>query len=292
MWSLVGLVFFVFTISQALSDTPACGTFLDEYGATFDFTPLSIPFPQSYIVKDIYAASALHNYTYFFNLCNLVPPPVPECGNVNTPAFQVYTGGDQSCFTLGRTTNATDMTFRPIDWNDATVGILMSYHNGQPCAPDPRRPTQQISRELHIQIICDDSFSDLPDLFVAEDSPCHYKVDFRTIWGCPRECRVGPNLKLCSGNGFCGQDWITKTPKCFCNQAHFGDDCSLTSNPAMGDTACKGLCVGLALVVVILAMLAVGAVVMLWKVRKLALKKLKFAATNSEMHVVAPTGDV
>jgi len=272
-------------VNHVVGDAGGCGTRLDDYGATFDLSPLVLPSPQSYSVKDIYAANSLHNYTYYFNLCQTVPPPFPSCGLVSTPAFQVYTG-NAGCFDLGRTTNATDMTWRPIDRNDATVGIVLVYHNGESCKPSG------IPRELHVHFICDDTYGELPDLFVAEDSTCHYKLEFKTIFGCPTECPIGPNRKLCSRSGFCGQDWNTNAPKCFCNKGHFGSDCSLESDPAMADTSCGGMCVGLVFVMLVLIMLAIGAVVMLWKVRKLALKKLKFAATSTEMNAVTPTGDV
>ena len=42
---------------------------------------------------------------------------------------------------------------------------------------------------------------------VQEDgNECNYQITIESVFGCPKECPMGGNRHLCSGNGFCGMD--------------------------------------------------------------------------------------
>ena len=80
-----------------------------------------------------------------------------------------------------------------------------------------------------------DNFENVPDKDEKisepsddENNGCIYILEIDSTIGCPLQCDIVDG-KLCSGNGLCQYDETNLSPKCFCYENWFGDDCSLDS---------------------------------------------------------------
>ncbi len=86
--------------------------------------------------------------------------------------------------------------------------------------------------------------------FIEEVNTCNYEANSWTSAGCPAECQVGSNGKVCSGQGICAYDTDLSASRCFCDDNFIESDCSKPLNPypsgAVAGSFFGGLTVGIA----------------------------------------------
>lgn len=118
----------------------------------------------------------------------------------------------------------TKWTF--IDPEDPTTGVRLSYYSGDWCQ------AAGINREFHLEFYCDEIVENIPDRkeeIIFEDEICSYVLPIYTSYGCPTECPISSNNKLCDGHGVCEFDYTNNKPQCYCYYGWDGDDCSQQS---------------------------------------------------------------
>eukprot|EP01083_Nonionella_stella_P049726 132444_1 len=119
--------------------------------------------------------------------------------------------------------------------DNPSLGVTVSYLDGD------YSETCEHNRQINISFICDNDhgafgipsearsevdytpYSSIGE--VSEDSVCQYKLEFRTVYGCPAQCPI-VGTKLCNGVGLCGYDWTIKAPRCYCYSMFRGDSCT------------------------------------------------------------------
>jgi hypothetical protein len=109
------------------------------------------------------------------------------------------------------------------------------------------------------------SIADYESAFVYETNSCNYRIQLRSVAGCPAVCQTGRSV--CNGNGICGYDTDNKVSTCFCNAGFSGAQCA-----AAGAPAAKGLTSEAVILIVVCVMLAgvlAGVAFMFVKLRKL-----------------------
>merc|ERR1719295_1335644 len=188
------------------------------------------------------------NFTYVFNMCDDIegnPPdtlcynntlrseqgfPTGYCAeeNINstngecldltditahTAAYQMRRGHiHDECFRLHD--GSTAPTFNYIEPSDPSIGVTLTYTNGDWCEVAGH------NREFTIELFCNELDENLPDKVeetVFEDEVCQYTLPITTAFGCPSECpRSGENGAVCGGHGVCEFDHEISAPRCFC----------------------------------------------------------------------------
>ena len=101
---------------------------------------------------------------------------------------------------------------------------------------------------------------------VVEANTCDYRVQLKSLAGCPLVCITGSTM--CNGNGICGYNTDTQANQCFCNSGFSGAQCS--AHPA---AAKQGLgAEGVILIIVCLMLAGVLGLVgyMFMRLRKLS----------------------
>lgn len=258
--------------SSVTAAASSCG--LTIKGSTFDLSPLTLSNAAFYTVRDL-VDSRTRNFTYLFNICsNIVVPS--QCSSLNNsiqaPAYQADNNG--YCYRLGNSAASEQISL--LDNNNPAAGVKLIYPGGDKCPGN-------INRALTLQLMCADIASTQPSSRVSELSTCDYSLTFQTLFACPLECGIA-NRRLCAGHGICKYDVDASASRCFCNQGYSGNDCSqLDSAAASASSAhCDGFCVALVFVVILLVAAIVGAIVLLYRVRKIATAKNKFSSLRSD----------
>lgn len=257
---LRGLVFGLSALLPSTATPESCTQSFSEVGASFDLSPLSLGPRFNYIVKDI-IDSIERNYTYVFNVCdNVGHVPDEMCSPELAPAYQI---GDDFCHRLAN--DPTDAAWTLIDEDNPTQGVSMTYMGGDICE------NTNIDRKLTINFQCSTELglSEFEHERVVEEH-CHYSLSVSTVFGCPNECFVGGNRRLCSGAGFCGMDNDNRKPRCFCYEGHYGSACEIAATD--GGLGATG--VMLILAIVCLTVLLGGAIWMYTKVANIRRRKL------------------
>ena len=103
-----------------------------------------------------------------------------------------------------------------------------------------------------------------PDANVFELNTCDYRMELKSVAGCPTQCTSGG--VICGGNGVCGFDTDTSYSKCFCYTGFAGSGCTAIPSGPAGLSA-----ESIILIIVCLVLAAVIALVafMFLKLRKL-----------------------
>lgn len=154
----------------------------------------------------------------------------------------------------------------PLPWADALKparGVVLSYPGGDYswCPGDK-------NRTFSIELLCAPT-QGTPATFstssVLEANVCDYRVQLKSLAGCPTACITGSSL--CNGNGICGYNTDAKRSQCFCNAGASGAQC------AAHPTASKQLgAEGIILIIVCLMLAGVLGLVgyMFMRLRKLS----------------------
>ena len=87
------------------------------------------------------------------------------------------------------------------------------------------------NRSLKLWLTCDPDGRNVPDSVpVTETNACLFEISIASVYGCPRECPIGPDPNsglpgLCSSHGICAFDTALQRSRCFCNNGWAGADC-------------------------------------------------------------------
>ena len=158
-----------------------------------------------------------------------------------------------------------------VHWADALKparGVVLSYPGGDNtwCPNDASGVAK--NRTFSIELLCAPT-QGTPATFstssVLEANVCDYRVQLKSLAGCPTACITGSTL--CNGNGICGYNTDAKRSQCFCNAGASGAQC------AAHPTASKQLgAEGIILIIVCLMLAGVLGLVgyMFMRLRKLS----------------------
>ena len=148
-------------VASAAQPTPApvsCTFAAPKLGASFDLSPLQLGRASSYSVKDDIDSSQ-RNYTYYFGVCGTVPLPDTDCPvdafdpTRTAPAYQV--SNDQTaCFRLAQSPYVRDVEWALLAANDPSVGVQLTYKNGDKCNEQPRSLTLRFVCSATARCVC------------------------------------------------------------------------------------------------------------------------------------------
>lgn len=232
-----------FTVSLWLSvfaDNYPCRW--ETRNATFDLCRLQLT-SDGYETENYYevfdnSSSQLYNFTYIFNVCNDVeskPPdescyndtlrqkqslplgycPESEVNDTNEECLSIEEPGDMvAAYQIKRGTAANgdinecyrlhdgveDAVFSYLDPTDPSTGVKITYIHGDWCEAAQR------NREFTLEFECSEILENVPDKreeVIFEDETCRYTLPIQSSFGCPSECPISSNYKLCDGHGVC-----------------------------------------------------------------------------------------
>jgi len=275
MW-FIRFMLLLLVLSVELSWAFSCTySFPAPTKATFDLSALTKTDGTSYHARD---SDQDDEFFYEFNVCanvNHLPITNPPmlCKDIQDPAnlFAAYQIVNSSvripsgaCFVIG-TADSPSWTF--INENDESIGLQLVYNGGQTTqCPQARKflinfrcAHAGLAYRRHIGV-------------VYEDTLCEYMVDFYTIHACPQECAPKFSLdgddSICNAQGLCSLDEDKQggTARCFCFQGRGGDDCSQEVTPLVATNPNTVL---IALIFALLALIALLAGILFFKIRKL-----------------------
>ena len=177
---------------------------VDGVKATFDLSSLTNTY-GSYAINDQYQSDDKESYSYFFNVChNVSSATVPDgdlCTVDTAASYQVV--ADEQCIVAGTLSEGSFMLLSdylglPLD---PSMGVVLSYAGGLPCAGVQPRTT-----DIIIECSNDETKPDDQEMSEAQQK-CTYALTLPSKVGCPLECPVGGSERLlCSGKGVCGYD--------------------------------------------------------------------------------------
>uniref|UniRef100_A0A7S4DYG0 EGF-like domain-containing protein n=2 Tax=Lotharella globosa TaxID=91324 RepID=A0A7S4DYG0_9EUKA len=156
------------------------------------------------------------------------------------------------------------MSWSLVDETDATVGVKLTYTDGEYCA------NVQKPRSFEMLFQCENTKGLDPAVNVDEPSACRYIVVYNTIYGCPTGC-IGEGDTLCGGHGICAQDGGTNKTHCFCNEGYEGEYCTETKGSASASSSSASPAAVLAAISLVLLVILLGLGIYLY----VSIQKLK-----------------
>eukprot|EP00466_Bigelowiella_natans_P017271 jgi/Bigna1/142882/aug1.73_g17590 len=212
----------------------SCEFRFEQNDATFDLTEFEKQ--KSYRLEDFLdTPDETDDYEYEFKVChNLEVLPAcnapGKCEKINGEigaAYQILTNTNNSagdCKSLG---TAQSMQWSLLDESDGTVGVRISYTDGEVCPGYG-------SRKFHILIQCENTKSTTTQIGVKEARTCEYE-------------------------GVCGVDMGTNQTHCFCNEGYNGLYCQSraetgTSASSAASPSAVLAAISLVLLVILLAL--------------------------------------
>lgn len=218
--------------------------------------------------------------TYFFNIGVDTAPPGPpltqslSCASKTASGcFQVEvnpkqpTGGQ--CYQVGGP-SAQGWNFSVYDTTKPARGVSLTMLNGESTWCPVNRQTGAVrNRTFTVSLLCapmpTNTFYTSATVF--ELNQCDYRMEIKSVAGCPTECTGGPGSQsVCGGNGVCGFDTDANRAKCYCYAGFAGSGCAPAGAAAAGLSA-EGVI--LIIVCVVLAMVIGLVGFMFLKLRKL-----------------------
>jgi len=279
------LVILLIGTPDALGDTPCVWK---SNGATYDLRPLTVTQQdaKSYYILDgdIPCTSETEPaFSYTWNFCApvtaaSVPGACSNMGKMGVALQYLQLESFADCYIIGRyDASRDDLHYHHIDPSDPTKGISMVYPTGERC--DPKDP-KGVMRSTTIDVQC----ANTKTLVLSANSPgaCQYHLSMKSYYGCPAECPVTEN-GLCNSHGHCSYDSKLKVPYCFCNEGHYGVDCSSNVAPKIISSSFDGRSVQIGLLVTLLiVMLGMIAAVgyMAWRIHGYR-KEAQYSALGS-----------
>jgi hypothetical protein len=103
--------------------------------------------------------------------------------------------------------------------------------NGVPDTAGTRRG----NRSFSIELLCAPTQGNMASFAAAsvvETNTCDYRVQLKSLAGCPTACITGNTL--CNGNGICGYNTDSQRNQCFCNAGANGAQCAAHAAPKAG----------------------------------------------------------
>lgn len=207
-------------------------------GSTFDLTTMTLPQGSYYQIAD----SRDSTIAYWFNICGEIQAPTGYAGactvrsSANDLAFQVdqEPGGGANCYRIGGP-QALGWNFSLYDVKRPARGVVISYLGGESLwCPNNR------NRTFSVELLCGPvaPATQYPQASVIELNSCDYRMQLKSIAGCPTECLATGSI--CSNNGVCGWDTDTLRSKCFCYTGFEGAQCG-TASAAPGGMSAEGI---------------------------------------------------
>jgi hypothetical protein len=202
--------------------------------------------------------------TYVFNIGADTPtPPSSFCaGKSPTGCFQVETRYS-TCYAVGGP-SALGWNFSLYDSTKPARGVSLTMLNG-----DSQWCPNRANRTFTVSLLCapmpTTTFNTSATVF--ELNTCDYRMEIKSVAGCPTECTGGPSSQsVCGGNGVCGFDTDANRAKCYCYAGYAGSSCAPAGAAAAGLSA-EGV---ILIVVCIVLAMVIGLVgFMFLKLRKL-----------------------
>ena len=209
--------------------------------------------------------------TYYFSIGVDTNPPAACAGKNATGCFQVETKYNPTqCYSVGGP-SALGWNFSLYDATKPARGVSLTMLNGEStsCPRSRVPPYGIISRTFTVSLLC----APMPtttfytSATVFELNTCDYRMEVKSVAGCPTECTGGPGSQsVCGGNGVCGFDTDANRAKCYCYAGYAGSGCGPAGSAAAGLSA-EGVI--LIIVCVVLAMVIGLVGFMFLKLRKL-----------------------
>lgn len=257
----------VLSLTALLVSAKATTCTYSSSGATFDLRPLMVTSQtdSSYYILDgdiPCTPETEPSYSYVFNFC----APVTQaslpgaCKNIGKSgvALQYLQLADASdCYIIARDSAESELKYRLLDTagGDPTKGVSLLYPTGEHCTHDPKDPTL---RSTTVDVQC----ANTKTVVTSANSPgsCQFHLTVKSWYGCPTQCPVTGN-GLCDSHGHCAYDSKSRSPYCFCNTGHYGNDCSSTLAPVTAKTIDgRSVQIGLLVTLLVVMLLLTGAV--------------------------------
>ena len=236
---------------------------------------------QYWSIPDVRDPKTIYNFNFGSDIAT---PGSPAClnkwkqpPNGNWPsgpwqgAFQVEQSLN-TCYILGGP-SALGWNFSLYDATKPARGVSVTMLNGEntfcPMNRAAKPPAPQ-NRTFTMSLLC----ANMPtstvytSATVFELNTCDFRMEIKSIAGCPVECTGGPaSSSICGGNGVCGFDTDANRAKCYCYSGFAGSGCTPSSGPSGGGLSAEGV---ILIVVCIVLAAVIGLVAFMFlKLRKL-----------------------
>lgn len=186
-------------------------------------------------------------YDYIFGVCAEVGiPDTPGCDHQEkipdkAAAYQVGVWNESDTSLWATTCNSigdiAQSAYALIDPTNPVLGVTITWSDGTSVGCP-------YARQLSVSFVCDPDYNPVrPVQTIEEPSICQYKIEIKTAYGCPAQCKRGKNGMLCSGRGTCGYNADLKQAMCICDQGKTGPDCS-EDKACATSKACAGTAAG------------------------------------------------
>lgn len=200
-------------------------------GTSFDLSSMQIAPGGYYKVLDMRNPST----SYYFNVCADISPPDASCtrtSNAYSTAFQVENPTNPYCYRVGGPA-ALGWNFSLYDQVRPARGVRITFLNGenQWCPTTNGIPN---NRTFTVELLCANVApqSNYGDASVFELNNCDYRMQLKSIAGCPLQCVSSGSI--CSGHGVCGFDTDAGASRCYCYTGYQGNDCGTATADSGG----------------------------------------------------------
>ena len=124
----------------------------------------------------------------------------------------------------------------PADALKPARGVVLQYPGGDGdwCPYIPGTSVRK-NRTFSIELLCAPTQGTAAQFAlsnVVEANVCDYRVQLKSLAGCPTTCITGSTM--CSGNGICGYNTDSKRNQCFCNAGASGPQCASAPKASSG----------------------------------------------------------
>lgn len=113
-------------------------------------------------------------------------------------------------------------------------GVVITFLNGENTWCPYNKNGVRNNRTFSVELICGavPPQSNYADASVFELNNCDYRMQLKSIAGCPLECVAGGSI--CSGHGVCGYDTDVGSSRCFCYTGYQGGNCGTPTADSNG----------------------------------------------------------
>jgi len=131
--------------------------------------------------------------------------------------------------------------YLPFDPDRVTKGFKIHFMGGETPASGSCKGDKYNTLMLEIGMICDSQAfpptGQVDDLFIlpkhyagnsskpSDVQDCEFEVIIPSTAGCPQECPLAADGRVCSDQGICRMDTDLGAPRCFCDDGYISKDC-------------------------------------------------------------------